>query len=198
MEVQQEETWFSVSISGPASEPHSSTMVDYMGGIYRMQLGHVPLRGEGRIGTGGAVDCVEAYASGAVLQSLARKYGLPVNQLFAVSPAGDLNSELDTFLRDQALTIAMAVTLTDPEVVVIGGGVIDMDGYPFNSLIQAVHSCLSPVLGKDRIVLTRAALGSAAATWGALSLLTNAEGQMRVEIAERRPTGASAAKIERE
>ena len=109
-----------------------------------------------------------------------------------------LTQKLDTFLRDQALTIVMAVTLTDPEVVVIGGGVIDMDGYPFNSLIQAVHSCLSPVLGKDRIVLTRAALGSAAATWGALSLLTNAEGQMRVEIAERRPTGASAAKIERE
>jgi allose kinase len=147
-----------------------------MGGIYRMQLGHVPLRGEGRIGTGGAVDCVEAYASGAVLQSLARKYGLPVDRLFAVSPAGELGSELETFLRDQALAIATVVTLTDPEVVVIGGGVIDMEGYPFDSLIQAVRSCLSPVLGKDRIVLARAALGSTAATWGALNLLTNAEG----------------------
>ena len=44
------------------------------GGIYRTQIGHVPLRGEGRVGTGGAIDCVEAYASGLVLGALASKH----------------------------------------------------------------------------------------------------------------------------
>jgi predicted NBD/HSP70 family sugar kinase len=144
-----------------------------MGGVYRMQLGHVPLRGEGRIGTGGATDCVEAYASGLVLQSLASQYGVPVNELFALELASPLREALKTFVHDQALTVAMAMTLTDPEVVVIGGGVTDMAGYPFDELVSKVNECLSPVLGKHKRPVVRATLGTDAASWGALSLVHN-------------------------
>lgn len=141
-----------------------------MGGIYRMQLGHVPLRGEGRVGTGGAIDCVEAYASGVVLQALAREHRVPVATLFARSAIGTLDAALNTFVRDQALTIALAMTVTDPEIVVIGGGVIEMDGYPFDALVRQTNDCLSPVLGKDIRPIVRATLGPAAASWGALRL----------------------------
>ncbi len=145
-----------------------------MGGIYRMQLGHVPLRGEGRIGTGGGVDCVEAYASGVVLQALAAEYGVPVATLFSSPAAGRLGAALKTFVRDQALTISLAMTLTDPEIVVIGGGIVEMEGYPFEDLVRQANDCLSPVLGKGVRPIVRATLGPAAASWGALQLLRDA------------------------
>jgi allose kinase len=148
-----------------------------MGGIYRMQLGHVPLRGEGRIGTGGGVDCVEAYASGAVLQTLAVEHSVPVATLFSQPRAGALAAALQTFVHDQALTVALAMTLTDPEIVVIGGGVTDMAGYPFDALVRQTDECLSPVLGRGIRPIVRAMLGPGAASWGALHLIRDALGR---------------------
>ena len=148
-----------------------------MGGIYRMQLGHVPLRGDGRVGTGGGVDCVEAYASGAVLETLAVAHGVSVASLFAKPATGTLATALQTFVRDQALTVALAMTLTDPEIVVIGGGVAAMAGYPFDALVRQTNDCLSPVLGKGVRPIVRATLGPAAASWGALHLIRDEIGQ---------------------
>jgi allose kinase len=142
-----------------------------MGGIYRMQLGHVPLRGDGRIGTGGGVDCVEAYASGVVLDALATAHRVPVASLFADPSTGPLAAALKTFVHDQALTVALAMTLTDPEIVVIGGGITTMAGYPFDDLVRQTNDCLSPVLGKGKRPIVRATLGTAAASWGALHLI---------------------------
>jgi len=145
-----------------------------MGGIYRMQLGHVPLRGDGRVGTGGGVDCVEAYASGAVLQALAVAHGVAVATLFSQPSEGGLAAALQTFVHDQALTMALAMTLTDPEIVVIGGGVTEMAGYPFDELVRQTNQCLSPVLGRGLRPIVRATLGPAAASWGALHLIRDA------------------------
>ena len=145
-----------------------------MGGPYRMQLGHVPLRGDGRVGTGGATDCVEAYASGLVLQSIASKHGRPIAELF-VEAHTELDGELKTFLSDQALTIATAITLTDPEVVVVGGGVVEMTGYPFDELVRLVNEKLSPVIGREKRPIRKAELGMSGATWGAIGLFRNAE-----------------------
>jgi allose kinase len=155
-----------------------------MGGIYRMQLGHVPLRGDGRVGTGGGVDCVEAYASGAALQALATEHGVPVATLFSQPSAGLLAAALKTFVRDQALTVALAMTLTDPEIVVIGGGITEMTGYPFDDLVRQANDCLSPVLGRGTRPIVRAMLGPAAASWGALHLIRDAR--------DRRQTAPSA------
>jgi allose kinase len=148
-----------------------------MGGIYRMQLGHVPLRGEGRIGTGGGIDCVEAYASGVVLQTLAVEHSAPVATLFSQPCSGALAAALRTFVHDQALTVALAMTLTDPEIVVIGGGVTEMAGYPFDALVRQADECLSPVLGRGIRPIVRATLGPAAASWGALHLIRDALGR---------------------
>lgn len=140
-----------------------------MGGPYRMQLGHVPLRGEGRTGVGGGIDCVEAYASGLVLQSLASKYNQPIAGIFKSGDA-ELKRELRTFVADQALTMAMAITLTDPEVVVVGGGVVEMAGYPFDDLVSQLNEKLSPVIRSPSRAISRAQLGPSGATWGAISL----------------------------
>jgi predicted NBD/HSP70 family sugar kinase len=145
-----------------------------MGGIYRMQLGHVPWRGDGRIGTGGAIDCVEAYASGLLLEALAAKHDVPVAGLFAENGPGELQEALRTFVRDQALAVALSMTLTDPEIVVIGGGVTEMSGYPFDDLVRTIDERLSPILGRGQRPVVRATLGPDAASWGALTIVCDA------------------------
>ncbi|MBE7186127.1 MAG: ROK family protein [Methylobacterium mesophilicum] len=141
-----------------------------IGGPCRMQLGHVPLRGDGRIGTGGAVGCVEAYASGLVLRALASKHGLALADIFT-STDENLRSELKAFVADQALSVAMAISFVDPEVVVVGGGVIEMASYPFDEFVALVNRMLSPAIGKSHRPVRRAQLGPTAATWGAISLM---------------------------
>lgn len=139
------------------------------GGINRMQLGHVPMRGDGRPGMGGAMDSVESYASGFVLQRIADAHGARIETIFSAPPAPGLAADLKTFLRDQALAVATGISLTDPDVVVIGGGVPAMAGYPFAALVAEVTACLSPIFKTQRIL--PAALGSAGASWGALQIV---------------------------
>ena len=143
------------------------------GGIYRTQIGHVPLRGEGRVGTGGAIDCVEAYASGLVLEALAAKHRVFVEDIFRARSTQSLKRDLETFVSDQALTIATTVTLLDPEIVVVGGGVTAIDGYPFHMLQRATFARLSPEIEPQRIKIVPASLGPMAALWGARSIINN-------------------------
>jgi allose kinase len=53
------------------------------GGAYGMQLGHIAARGDGRRCSCGGIDCIEAYASGLVLQDIARGAGVPIEHVFA-------------------------------------------------------------------------------------------------------------------
>jgi allose kinase len=139
------------------------------GGNNRMQLGHVPMRGDGRPGMGGAVDSVESYASGVALQAIADQHGVKIERVFARNGSPDLAGALRRFIRDQALAVATGISLTDPEVVVIGGGVAAMPFYPFDTLVAEVAACLSPIFTSRNIVPAR--LGAAGASWGALQIV---------------------------
>lgn len=146
------------------------------GGPYRMQIGHVPMRGDGRIGTGGALDCIEAYASGRVLERIAAQHETSLWRLFDEKAKPELATTLDRFVHDQALTVATALTLTDPEVVVLGGGVLDTPAYPLDQLVAQVRTYTSPVVGRDTRPIVRARLGTRASAWGALALVRSMSG----------------------
>ncbi len=73
------------------------------------------------------------------------------------------------------------MTLTDPEIVVIGGGVTEMAGYPFDALVRQANECLSPVLGRGIRPIVRATLGPAAASWGALHLIRDVLGRRQAK-----------------
>ena len=108
------------------------------GGDFAMQLGHIPVRGDGRPCPCGGVDCIEAYASGIVLRDLAKRHSVSINRLFTdrrIAP--ELDAALTRFVEDQALAIATGVTLFDPDVAVIGGGVIEMADFPLEALLNA-------------------------------------------------------------
>jgi allose kinase len=139
---------------------------------YAMQLGHIAARGDGRRCSCGGIDCIEAYASGLVLQAIARDAGLAIEQVFAGRASDDrLDRALARFVDDQAVALATAITLLDPEVAVIGGGVVEMPAYPFTELTAAVRRRLSPVRDPDRVALVAASLGWPAVLHGALPVV---------------------------
>ncbi len=93
------------------------------------EIGHVPLLGKTEICTCGNIGCAENYVSGRYLQKLRElKYpGVPIGELF-FAMAG--SAELRDFIEAAGALIAGAVNLTDPEAVVLGGGVAAMKGFP--------------------------------------------------------------------
>ena len=142
------------------------------GGDFAMQLGHIPVRGDGRRCPCGGTDCIEAYASGLVLSALAEQYSVAIDRLFTdrrTSPG--LDAALNAFVEDQALPIATGVTLFDPDVAVIGGGVIEMPDFPVEQLFAAARRRLSPMSAPRRNRLVRAQLGWQAVLQGALAVV---------------------------
>ncbi len=142
------------------------------GGDFAMQLGHIPVRGDGRSCACGGRDCIEAYASGIVLRDLAQRHRVRIDRLFTDRKASpELDAALTTFVEDQALAIASGMTLFDPDVAVIGGGVIDMADFPVEELFAATRRRLSPMFDPPRKRLVRAALGWQAVLQGALAVV---------------------------
>ncbi len=137
-----------------------------------LELGHIPVRSEGRRCVCGNLDCLEAYACGHTLRELAERHGIAVAALFAERHTNpDLERALAEFVRDEAYALATAINLFDPEVAVIGGGLPDMADYPFEALEQTVLAHLRRPNPRGSVRLQRARLGRRAALWGALSLL---------------------------
>jgi glucokinase len=148
--------------------------------------GHIPVLFTGRTCTCGAVGCAEAEASGWSLplvvkdwpesskSSLAKYPRVGFRELFAEAAAGDA---VAVAVRDRCLRIwaADAVGLIhayDPEVLVVGGGVMQSAGAILPVLESYIHKHAWTPWGKVQVC--KAALGNKAALLGAVPLLSEA------------------------
>lgn len=144
----------------------------------------VPVLFTGRLCTCGAIGCAEAEASGWALplvvkewpginQSVLSKYpDVGFKELFEESAAGD---SVAMAIRDRCLNIwaADAVGLVhayDPEIIVIGGGVMKSAAIIIPYVEQYVEKHAWTPWGKVRV--RAAALGNNAALLGAVPLLS--------------------------
>lgn len=144
----------------------------YRGNSIGLEIGHIPIRAEGRVCVCGNVDCLEAYACGHTLTDLSKQTGIPVSDLFTRRSEGvSLDRALFEFVRDEAYAVATAINLLDPEVVVIGGGVPFMADYPKATFIQTVYDHLRRPYPQEVVKLRWAELGSSAVLPGALAVL---------------------------
>ncbi len=133
-----------------------------------LEIGHIPVRAEGRRCVCGNTDCLEAYACGHVLERLSADAAIPLSDLFArrsESPA--LDARLGEFVRDQAYAVATAVNLLGPEMAVIGGGIPLMSGYPRGEFLSRVREHLRRPQPQGSVRLAWARLGWRAALHGA-------------------------------
>jgi allose kinase len=135
----------------------------FRGGGWALELGHLPVR------PGDPPHRIEEYGSGATLTAFAGAHGMPVADLFGpVSPA--LATALDDFLWHQALAVASAAALFSPRIILIGGGVPDMDRYPRDTLARRIATCLPDPYRLRPPDLRWARLGWQAAIHGAAHL----------------------------
>ncbi len=150
--------------------------------------GHLTARFDGRACTCGGVGCVEAEASTWALpgvcrgwpgfdgSALAEASRLDFQTLFALAEKGD---PVATQVQDRCRRVwaAGAVSLVhayDPEVLVIGGGVMRNPTAVLPFIAEHVHRHAWTPWG--RVAVRAAALGERAALLGAVPLLAAAEG----------------------
>ncbi|WP_119391982.1 ROK family protein [Taklimakanibacter lacteus] len=138
----------------------------FRGGGWALEIGHMPVY---RSRLTDAPQRIEAYASGATLADLAARHGIAVADLFQAS-AGvmQLAEALDDILWHQAVTIASAATLFSPRIILLGGGVIEMSGYPRALLKQRIARCLPCSERMPALDIRWASLGWQAAIHGAV------------------------------
>lgn len=103
------------------------------------ELGHVPLFRGSEPCSCGLVGCVETHCSGRHLQRLS-------SELFPFDPIGEIflrhseHPRIIEFVEDLAYPIAAEITLLDPDVSVLAGGVITMDGFPRERLERTISA----------------------------------------------------------
>jgi len=90
--------------------------------------GHVTINYRGRACGCGVPGCIEAIASGKALAELGR------------NPSALTNAELDELIEALAAWLGSCISLLDPEIVVIGGGLTNIGHTLFSRLRGAVPS----------------------------------------------------------
>lgn len=111
----------------------------FRGAGWALEIGLMPFCGEGRVLEGMRTDCLEAYASGRALQGIAERYGVAIDGIFRAAESNrPLADELALFVRYQAFAVGVAVAMISPATILLGGGVLDMDGFPRENLRELI------------------------------------------------------------
>ena len=127
-----------------------------------VEVGHLPVMSAGRRCVCGNLDCVEAYACGGVLARAAAEAGVPVARIWQ-----DPATEPTDFIEALGRGLAAAVNMLDPAVVIVGGGVPAMAGFPRDRLLAAARAHLRRPVPAGNVAFRFATLGEDAAMHGA-------------------------------
>ena len=135
------------------------------------EIGHLPLGRTGILHVCGVQDCVEPEASGSGLAAMARAWGMSppeARTVFAAAAAGEPRARqaIDAMTDRLGAAIGAAVSLINPEVVVVGGGVASAGDQLLLPLRDAVHR-YTMITHRARLRLVPAALGEMAGVTGA-------------------------------
>lgn len=94
-----------------------------------LDLGHIPFYNGNALCSCGKKGCCECYASGWRLQEIRSKYfpETPIKEMFVKH--GD-TEPIRGFIHSCAHVFAIMATIFNPEAMIAGGGVMEMDGFP--------------------------------------------------------------------
>jgi predicted NBD/HSP70 family sugar kinase len=113
----------------------------FRGAGWALEVGHMPFKGQRAEVDTSRSECLEVYVSGRVLQTIANLHHTPIESLFAMRSHNQaLAQDLDVFVHDQASAVAVAVAMFSPQVLLIGGGVCEMSGFPREQLAGLIET----------------------------------------------------------
>jgi len=102
------------------------------------ELGHIPVRGLNADCPCGNVGCMEMIASGKALKILQETF-YPEESIATLFSLHANEKTLLDFINDLALPIATEINILDPDDVILGGGVLQMEGFPKALLETAIR-----------------------------------------------------------
>lgn len=142
------------------------------------EYGHIPTRIRGRSEQCGCglYNCLELNASGNFLaRSLAgsdRKYH--ITEIFIDYESDPLRKKIvDTFFDYLAFGLYTLITILNPDLLIMGGGVINMDHFPRERLISSAYSRLRHPSLKNKFQVKFAELGEKAFLYGSKEYFNN-------------------------
>ena len=120
------------------------------------ELGHIPTVGSDKKCTCGNRSCIETIASGKHLEELAVRF-FPQTDIKKVFKEHGNSPILKLFVQNLAVPIATQINILDIQLCIIGGGVVDMEGFPKEQLFDWVHFYVrKPYPQKNlRLIFTR-------------------------------------------
>jgi allose kinase len=121
------------------------------------ELGHIPFFGSANICGCGSRACAETHASGYVLRNIWQEHfsDEPFCELF-LRHAED--SRIKGFIEAMAIPFATEMNIFDPDQVIVGGGVVEMAGFPMELLRGYLREFVrKPYPGEDFALLRASA-----------------------------------------
>lgn len=113
----------------------------YNGEIYKGkngvsgELGHIPIP-ESKLACGcGNIGCIENYAGGKYLAKYCQHSKIDIETVFSSMPKEDI----DNYINYIAIAIATEINILDPDSVLLGGGVLNMEGFPYELLKEKIY-----------------------------------------------------------
>ena len=104
------------------------------------ELGHIPVPGLEGMCDCGKKGCIELLACGRILSRVAEeKYRCHVAKIFVEH--GD-EKDVRSIVALCGLAIATEINILDPAQVILGGGVVEMAGFPYDYLIESIRENL--------------------------------------------------------
>ncbi len=131
-------------------------------------VGHIPVLKSENMCNCGNVGCIEAHASGAYLVKLWKeKYSdIKIDDIF--EKYGE-EKDLIEFVEACAMPIATEINIFDPNIVIIGGGVVDMKAFPYELMIKKTYEWMRKPIPAQTVVLEKAKVIKDAGIIGAAS-----------------------------
>lgn len=103
------------------------------------ELGHIPVYGDEQICGCGNMGCIELHASGKKLESI-RQACFPDTAIQEVFVQHKDSKEMKDYLEWLAIPLATEINILDPDEIIVGGGVIAMDGFPREDFVNCVKA----------------------------------------------------------
>ncbi|MBS4207395.1 allose kinase [Bacillus sp. FJAT-50079] len=116
------------------------------------ELGHIPIYQNMDVCDCGNVGCLENIASGKRLVTLHQKYFQDVafHEIFTKYSDHPI---IDDFIQALSVPIATEANIFDPDLIIIGGGVIGMDDFPRQKLEDKIRqSCRRPFPAEGLVI----------------------------------------------
>lgn len=138
------------------------------------ELGHIPFFSSTNLCGCGSRGCSETYASGYVLREIWQDLfsNEPFSEIFLRHPE---NEHIRKHIEAMAIPIATELNLFDPDQVIIGGGVVEMAGFPMELLLQYLREFVRKPYPCEDFSLIRASaapeIGVAGAAYYAMERL---------------------------